>query len=170
MPKTLTVRALVLSRIDAQEFATAHEDLRKYYGDRHRAMAAAFGVDFEAEPVALERGTPQYEAVADGDPLAHHNPYFLKRMAQNCEEALRDLRSPFSGYLEAPAVVRDLAAAHGRTVDARVTATREAILDLLVDVTCRRFNLAPETAVSASALAAHGFDPDGPAPVLWDYL
>ena len=142
----LTVRHLVASRLDALEFESKHVDLATYYGARYAAMAAAFGVD---DTIRDRAG--------------------LHVLAGACERAIRDLRSPFSGFLEAPQAIADLSRVHGPVINDTVTATRESILDLLVDVTCRRFGLPADRTVPLHTLQDHGFDIEAHAPDPIDY-
>lgn len=146
MTKDLTVRDLVLARLEALKFATQHEDLASYYGSRDQALAAAFGVTWSAQDRA---------------------GYFM--VARSCELSLADLRSPFSGYLEVTSEIADLFRTHGGPIDDAVATARGLMLDLLLDVTCRRFGLAADHTVPVGALADLGFDVTVPAPDPLDY-
>jgi hypothetical protein len=147
MTKELTVRDLVLARLDALEFESKHEDLASYYVARYAAMAAAFGVDHDRR-------------TRDGT---------LSRLTESCIQVHREVHSPFSIYLEAPSEIIDLHRVHGKSIRDAVAETRKAIVDLLVDVTCRQFDLLSDRIVPLAALAEHGFDVEAFAPDPDDY-
>ncbi|WP_125778189.1 hypothetical protein [Antribacter gilvus] len=171
MATTLTIRDLVEARLEALSFGTLDHDLAAHHKARASAIAAAFGIDEDNPPQTWAPGTPEYETTPEwcGEPVTSA-PQHLAFLSRSCERALLDLRSPFANYLEATAPIAAMAAAHGDRIAAPVAQARQAMLDLLVEVTWRRFSLHESQTVLESDLVEHGFDPKAPAPDPFDYL
>lgn len=143
-PQRFTVSDLAWSHIGA-----FGESADQRATDNHDALIAAFG-----------GRTPPRRAFGSFD--------YLSELLQDAAGAARDLRSPFSGYLEAPPAIIDLYQRHGAALSKSVSEVHSQIRELMTDTAAAMYAVPPDRSVTLDEAVAQGFVPDPPSPVSED--
>jgi hypothetical protein len=148
--RTYSLKELVLAHHTAQRYANSHPDLRDYHCDRAAAFGRAFGVDLDGAPPRRD------DAV-----LA---------LIRSTEAQLHRTRSPFADFIEAPESVGALYHEHGPPLAEAVDGFHDRLVELLVAIVARMWDMQPDAVVTDENLTAGGFDPSARAPDPLDYL
>jgi hypothetical protein len=112
-------RDLVRAYVDLRRYEDKHADLADFYTRRYRALSTILGLDL-TEPPPLDPD--------DTDRSALHRVF--EEVAQFC----CSISSPFSGYVEAPARLVQIAAPYEERFRVHATEQRELGIGLLSEL------------------------------------
>ena len=89
---------------------------------------------------------------------------------RSTEAQLRRTRSPFADFIEAPESVIAVYREHGPGLKEAAASLEDRLVELLVTIIARTWNVPPDLTATEDELRAKGFDPTDPAPDPLDYL
>lgn len=91
-------------------------------------------------------------------------------LIRSTEAQLQRTGSPFADFIEAPESVVGLYHEHGPAVAEAADGFHDRLVDLLLAIVARMWDLRPDAVVTDDDLRAAGFDPSASAPDPFDYL
>ena len=138
--------------VAARRWQGAVPELRDYHANRLSALWQAFGLG--------EPGIDELAGLGTAA-MAHLLDLTMAELARS--------RSPFSGFLDAPAEITDLFERHGAAIGLADRGLRHALTNLLVDLIVEVHMISPGQTVTDDRLRSLGFDPDDPEPEPMDY-
>jgi len=148
--KTYTYKDLIEAYCSLKRFQRAHRDLKDYYSGLYEGLSAFFQVDFD-EPLCGE----------DRERKA------LRRLFDSAIRYRREVSTPFSGMMEAPAVTLEIYHLYGRRLNELCDQLKELYFLLLCDL-YRRIYGDSGRSITSEALKRQGFD-DSAEPDELDY-
>lgn len=162
------MKDLADSLVEAEKLKDSHVDLKKYHGNRYRAMAEAFGAARAWKNSHFDDG--EFDSVNP----SRVSSYQLEAgyLVESCVRSLIRLSdaSPFSGMLEAPKSIIDFYVQFNKPIRDGISQAEEAVLSMLVAILAVAQDIPADRTVSYEDLVANGLDTSLEYPDEYDYF